>query len=269
MFIYFFSWRSGMLKSLLRILVVCLLSINCSTAQNNLISRNDPLIANNSIFFNSVAFFIALHNPCVLSGGSTCLAAVAWLMESRYVCWSVTDPLPREPGGCSDEPIGGAWVSTDEAGRTYTLTAHTSLPPDFASAPEIGSVRVYARQPFVMRGWHDTASDRGVTGWACHSSDYSRFLTINVYIESRVLVASGQASDNRPDVAGECGSVAHHGFNLIYTDQSLDGREHDVSVYGVDPTTGEEVLLNASPRRVLFAQPLYAVKDPLSIGRGN
>lgn len=256
-------WQFQMLNTLLRALMVCLLSINCCAAQINLISRHDPIITNNLNYFNSVAFFTALYNPCELIVGSTCEAAVAWLMESPYVCLRRTYPPPWELVGCSDAPIGGAWVPTDEAGRTYTLTAHTSLPPDFASASEIGSVRVHAIPPHVMRGWHGTAYDRGVTGWACHTSDYSRYITINVYIEGRVLVASGEASYYRPEAASECGGVAYHGFNLSYWDQSLDAREHDVYVYGVHPTTYEEILLYESPRRVIFAQPLYSVKDPL------
>jgi hypothetical protein len=100
------------------------------------------------------------------------------------------------------------------------------------------------------QGFLDGASCQGIGGWVRFPDDANP-VAVRVYADG----PAGRGRDLGTVVANQMRSDLpfrdkNHGFSIIIPEVLLDGRSHAIYVYAVDSRTGEETLLEGSPKSI-------------------
>ncbi len=115
--------------------------------------------------------------------------------------------------------------------------------------PYITSRTTCARAP---RGYLDSATCDGITGWAQDQDTASAAIDVHLYVGGPAGAAgvdsfAVRADVSRPDLCSAIGSCAH-GFSARVPLAYFDGVERPVYAYGIDSAGGANTLLTHSPR---------------------
>lgn len=95
-----------------------------------------------------------------------------------------------------------------------------------------------------------TSVDCGtITGWVCDPADYSKSLSVIIYLEkkSNYLVA-GLAGDSYDFPGADfCGGNKAHKFNISLPQAAKDGKTHFFYAYAINAAGNENAMLSGSP----------------------
>jgi len=103
-------------------------------------------------------------------------------------------------------------------------------------------------------GWLDSA-DAGnngrIQGWALDAAAASTSIDVHVYIDIGTSQVRGYAvatNVSRPDVNAAYGVSGNHGFDFAIPPELLDGTQHRVDVFAIDPHGAGYPLLSGCPK---------------------
>ncbi|MBI3330640.1 MAG: hypothetical protein HYZ96_00850, partial [Candidatus Omnitrophica bacterium] len=138
----------------------------------------------------------------------------------------------------------------------------------------LGAGAAWAGEPPI--GHLDAADCSIVGGWAFDPDTPSWSIRVEVYDgqveEGGVLVASGTAGGDRPDVRSHFGIPGHHGFTFLTLAAVKTGAPHPLYVYALDLTIGTRHLIARAPQTVTCSPanrlPIGWL-DPFDVGDGT
>ncbi len=122
-----------------------------------------------------------------------------------------------------------------------------------------------------VRGYLDSAACTAVAGWAQDESAASTAIPADLYFDAPAgQTGSGamrvQANISRPDLCTAIGSCAH-GYSVAPPPALMDGKAHEVYVYGIAAGSGPNVLLTGSPKTFTCQTPVPPLSPTAGVKR--
>lgn len=189
---------------------------------------------NGRLLGDAVAGFLRGRRLVLFRGGRSEQVWEGWIMDPR-------GPNRRD-GSFSDEPIiAGTYTDGADTYPWYGVERGSASPNRGGPAGPVS-------QP--PQGFLDVASCREIGGWVRFPDDVNP-AAVRVYVDGPAGrgrdLGSMVASGLRPDLPFR---DKNHGFSIALPDVLNDGRSHAIYVYAIDSRTGEETLLEGSPKSI-------------------
>jgi hypothetical protein len=189
---------------------------------------------NGSLFGDSVAGFLQGRRLVLFREGRNEQVWEGWIMDPR-------GPNRRDSGFSEDLIIAGTYTDGADTYPWYGMEWGSG------SAGRGAPVVPVSEPP---QGFFDGASCQGIGGWVRFPDDPNA-AAVRVYADG----PAGRGRDLGTVVADQMRSDLpfrdrNHGFSIAIPETLLDGRSHAIYVYAIDSRSGEETLLDGSPKSI-------------------
>lgn len=94
-------------------------------------------------------------------------------------------------------------------------------------------------------GWVKYSCQK-IEGWTCDPDNFAEALNFHVYVDENFLLESEADLPADEGVRAACGGVTNqHGFSLALPDHLKDGKIHEIKIFGLNLSTGQNTQLNS------------------------